>query len=73
MDMLVDGAVLTANSMSDSAIDKRTARVWRHLSLEDKVLPDIGCNNGLHGMKFSEMVRDIISVDIGSETSIKAR
>lgn len=55
---------MTATSLSDFAIKKRTEKVLRHLSLEDKVMLDIGCNNGLYTIKFSELAKDIIGIDI---------
>lgn len=64
---------MTATSLSDFAIKKRTEKVLRHLSLENKVMLDIGCNNGLYTIKFFELAKDIIGIDIDRVALKKAR
>lgn len=57
----------TASSIDDFAIKKRRKQILEHISLERKIMLDVGCGNGLYILTFANSAKETIGIDISRE------
>lgn len=62
----------SAASIADFAIKKRKRQILKYISLEGKVILDVGCGNGLYTLALDKLARKTIGVDIRQEALAEA-
>lgn len=57
----------TATSFKDYAVRKRLSQILHHVNVDDKVVLDVGCGNGIYTLSLATYAKQVIGIDINKK------